>query len=59
MTTVGMDADVPGWRVVVVIDVIRAFATAAVAFERGAVDIVCVGRPTTAGRCGAATRSGR
>ncbi|MGI5175363.1 2-phosphosulfolactate phosphatase [Dactylosporangium sp. CA-152071] len=43
MTVVGIDADVPAGRVVVVIDVIRAFTTAAVAFGRGAAEIVCVG----------------
>lgn len=36
-----MDAQVPAGRVVVVIDVIRAFTTAAVAFERGAAEIAC------------------
>lgn len=36
-----MDAEIPTRRVVVVIDVIRAFTTAAVAFERGATDIAC------------------
>jgi 2-phosphosulfolactate phosphatase len=36
-----MDAEVPADTVVVVIDVIRAFTTAAVAFERGATEIVC------------------
>jgi 2-phosphosulfolactate phosphatase len=36
-----MDAEVPPGTVVVVIDVIRAFTTAAVAFERGATEIVC------------------
>ena len=35
---VGMDAEVPAGTVVIVIDVIRAFTTAAVAFERGATD---------------------
>ena len=38
-----MDVDVPAGGVVVVIDVIRAFTTAAVAFERAAAQIVCVG----------------
>jgi 2-phosphosulfolactate phosphatase len=37
-----MDADVPAGTVIVLIDVIRAFTTAAVAFERGATEIVCV-----------------
>jgi 2-phosphosulfolactate phosphatase len=37
-----MDAEVPAGTVVIVIDVIRAFTTAAVAFERGATEIVCV-----------------
>ncbi|MBL7255742.1 2-phosphosulfolactate phosphatase [Paractinoplanes lichenicola] len=41
MSIVGMDAVVPAGRVVVVIDVIRAFTTAAVAFERGATEIAC------------------
>ncbi|MEV4282579.1 2-phosphosulfolactate phosphatase [Actinoplanes xinjiangensis] len=41
MAIIGMDAQVPPGRVVVVIDVIRAFTTAAVAFERGAVEIAC------------------
>lgn len=36
-----MDATVPAGTVVIVIDVIRAFTTAAVAFERGATEIVC------------------
>ncbi|MDO3700243.1 2-phosphosulfolactate phosphatase [Micromonospora sp. C28SCA-DRY-2] len=36
-----MDAEVPTGRVVVVIDVIRAFTTAAVAFERGVTEIAC------------------
>ncbi|WP_396027546.1 2-phosphosulfolactate phosphatase [Actinoplanes sp. TBRC 11911] len=36
-----MDAEVPPGTVVVVIDVIRAFTTAAVAFERGATEILC------------------
>ena len=43
MSIVGMDAEVPAGTVVVVIDVIRAFTTAAVAFERGAVELTCVG----------------
>ncbi|SNY59631.1 2-phosphosulfolactate phosphatase [Paractinoplanes atraurantiacus] len=38
-----MDAEVAPGSVVVVIDVIRAFTTAAVAFERGATEITCVG----------------
>ncbi|MFB9180122.1 2-phosphosulfolactate phosphatase [Dactylosporangium sucinum] len=37
-----MDAEVPAGTVVVVIDVIRAFTTAAVAFERGVPGIACV-----------------
>ncbi|WP_426503498.1 2-phosphosulfolactate phosphatase [Dactylosporangium sp. McL0621] len=41
MRIVGMDAGIPAGRVVVVIDVIRAFTTAAVAFERGAAEIAC------------------
>jgi 2-phosphosulfolactate phosphatase len=41
MSIVGMDAEIPAGRVVVVIDVIRAFTTAAVAFERGAAEIAC------------------
>ncbi|MCW6003586.1 2-phosphosulfolactate phosphatase [Micromonospora sp. CPCC 205371] len=41
MSIVGMDAEVPAGTVVIVIDVIRAFTTAAVAFERGATEIVC------------------
>ncbi|MFG2041574.1 2-phosphosulfolactate phosphatase [Dactylosporangium sp. NPDC048998] len=36
-----MDAEVPAGTVVIVIDVIRAFTTAALAFERGATEIVC------------------
>ncbi|MEJ3745805.1 2-phosphosulfolactate phosphatase [Actinomycetes bacterium KLBMP 9797] len=36
-----MDAEVPTGGVVVVIDVIRAFTTAAVAFERGVTEIAC------------------
>jgi 2-phosphosulfolactate phosphatase len=43
VSIVGLDAEVPAGTVVVVIDVIRAFTTAAVAFERGAAGIVCVG----------------
>ncbi|MEU8821949.1 2-phosphosulfolactate phosphatase [Actinoplanes sp. NPDC048796] len=42
MSIVGRDAEVTPGTVVVVIDVIRAFTTAAVAFERGAAEIVCV-----------------
>jgi 2-phosphosulfolactate phosphatase len=41
MSIVGMDAEIPAGRVVVVIDVIRAFTTAAVAFERGVTEIAC------------------
>ncbi|WP_433077025.1 2-phosphosulfolactate phosphatase [Dactylosporangium sp. CA-052675] len=41
MSIVGMDAEIPAGRVTVVIDVIRAFTTAAIAFERGATDIAC------------------
>jgi 2-phosphosulfolactate phosphatase len=41
MSIVGMDAEIPPGRLVVVIDVIRAFTTAAVAFERGATEIAC------------------
>ncbi|MEU4625661.1 2-phosphosulfolactate phosphatase [Actinoplanes sp. NPDC023801] len=41
MSIIGMDDPIPGGRVVVVIDVIRAFTTAAVAFERGVTDIAC------------------
>jgi 2-phosphosulfolactate phosphatase len=36
-----MDAAIPSGRVVVVIDVIRAFTTAAVAFGRGVTEIAC------------------
>jgi 2-phosphosulfolactate phosphatase len=36
-----MDAEIPAHTVVVVIDVIRAFTTAAIAFERGATEIAC------------------
>ncbi|RSM59794.1 hypothetical protein DMB66_26450 [Actinoplanes sp. ATCC 53533] len=36
-----MDADIPAGNVVVVVDVIRAFTTAAVAFERGVREIAC------------------
>jgi 2-phosphosulfolactate phosphatase len=39
---IDMDTEVPSGTVVVVIDVIRAFTTAAVAFERGATEIACV-----------------
>jgi 2-phosphosulfolactate phosphatase len=41
VSIIGMDVEIPRGRVVVVIDVIRAFTTAAVAFERGVTDIVC------------------
>ncbi|WP_159079206.1 2-phosphosulfolactate phosphatase [Plantactinospora sp. BC1] len=41
MSIVGMEAEVPPNTVVIVIDVIRAFTTAAIAFERGATEIVC------------------
>ncbi|GAA1403676.1 2-phosphosulfolactate phosphatase [Catellatospora coxensis] len=41
MSIVGMDAEIPAGGVVVVIDVIRAFTTAAVAFERGVTEIAC------------------
>ncbi|GIH04026.1 putative 2-phosphosulfolactate phosphatase [Rhizocola hellebori] len=41
MPIVGMNAQIPSGEVVVVIDVIRAFTTAAVAFERGAMEIAC------------------
>ncbi|GAB2586317.1 putative 2-phosphosulfolactate phosphatase [Paractinoplanes abujensis] len=41
MSIVGMDAEIPAGRVVVVIDVIRAFTTAALALERGAAEIAC------------------
>ena len=40
MPIVGMDADIAS-GVVIVVDVIRAFTTAAVAFERGAREIAC------------------
>lgn len=36
-----MEAEIPTGEVVVVIDVIRAFTTAAVAFERGVTEIAC------------------
>ncbi|MBB5868362.1 2-phosphosulfolactate phosphatase [Allocatelliglobosispora scoriae] len=36
-----MDTEIPAGGVVVVIDVIRAFTTAAVAFERGVAEIAC------------------
>jgi 2-phosphosulfolactate phosphatase len=36
-----MNAQIPAGEVVVVIDVIRAFTTAAVAFERGVTEIAC------------------
>ncbi|MFF5078307.1 2-phosphosulfolactate phosphatase [Actinoplanes sp. NPDC000266] len=42
MSIVGRDDEVAPGRVVVVIDVIRAFTTAALAFERGATEIACV-----------------
>jgi 2-phosphosulfolactate phosphatase len=41
VSIIGMDEPVTAGRVVVVIDVIRAFTTAAIAFERGATDIAC------------------
>jgi 2-phosphosulfolactate phosphatase len=41
VSIIGMGELVPAGRVVVVIDVIRAFTTAAVAFERGVTDIAC------------------
>ena len=41
-TVVGMDAAVPPGSVVLVVDVIRAFTTAAVAFDAGAAEIRCV-----------------
>lgn len=41
LSIIGMDAEIPPGRVVVVIDVIRAFTTAAVAFERGVTEIAC------------------
>ncbi|MDG4788422.1 2-phosphosulfolactate phosphatase [Micromonospora sp. WMMD1102] len=41
MSIVGMHAEIPAGAVVVVIDVIRAFTTAAVAFERGVAEIAC------------------
>jgi 2-phosphosulfolactate phosphatase len=40
VSVIGMDDEVPGGQVVVVLDVIRAFTTAAIAFERGATEIV-------------------
>lgn len=43
VSVIGMDDEVPAGRVVVVLDVIRAFTTAAIAFERGATEIVCAG----------------
>ena len=42
MSIVDMDAEVAPGAVVVVVDVIRAFTTAAVAFDRGATDNFCV-----------------
>lgn len=47
VSIIGMDDEMPAGRVVVVLDVIRAFTTAAIAFERGATEIVC-----TACSCG-------
>ena len=41
VSVVGMEADVPAGVVVVVVDVIRAFTTAAIAFEGGASELVC------------------
>jgi 2-phosphosulfolactate phosphatase len=41
VSIVGRDAEIPARQVVVVIDVIRAFTTAAVAFERGVTEIAC------------------
>ncbi|MCP2329558.1 2-phosphosulfolactate phosphatase [Hamadaea flava] len=41
MVIMGMDAEMPVGGVVIVIDVIRAFTTAAVAFERGVTEIAC------------------
>ncbi|XVU29761.1 2-phosphosulfolactate phosphatase [Actinoplanes sp. CA-054009] len=45
MTITGRDDEVAPGHVVVVIDVIRAFTTAALAFERGATEIACVASP--------------
>ena len=50
-TVVGMDAGIPPGSVVLVVDVIRAFTTAAVAFTRGAARSVACRPPTPAGRC--------
>jgi 2-phosphosulfolactate phosphatase len=41
VSVIGRDAEIPPGRIVVVIDVIRAFTTAAVAFERGVAEIAC------------------
>ncbi|GIE37021.1 putative 2-phosphosulfolactate phosphatase [Actinoplanes italicus] len=45
MSIIGMQELIPAGRVVVVIDVIRAFTTAAIAFERGVTDIACAPTP--------------
>jgi 2-phosphosulfolactate phosphatase len=47
VSIVGMDVEPPIGAVVIVIDVIRAFTTAAIAFERGATEIACA--PTVDG----------
>lgn len=48
VSIIGMDDEVPADRVVIVLDIIRAFTTAAIAFERGATEIVCVPSPAAA-----------
>jgi 2-phosphosulfolactate phosphatase len=49
VSIIAMNAEISPGTVVVVIDVIRAFTTAAIAFERGAADIACT-RSADAGR---------
>ncbi|WP_306211119.1 2-phosphosulfolactate phosphatase [Actinoplanes sp. RD1] len=54
----GLGTDLPAGAVVVVIDVIRAFTTAAVAFDRGATDVLCA-PSVAAGRAFRASHPGR
>jgi hypothetical protein len=56
VSIVGMNAKVSAGTVVIVIDVIRAFTTVAVAFERGATEIVCPRRSRSAESSGDGTR---
>jgi len=63
VSIVGMDAEIPTGAIVVVIDVIRAFTTAAVAFELGVTEVACapsaeVGRGLSIDKvCGGYTRT--